>query len=194
MSDGGDFLEQRTLIIGDVNTGKTRETVRILAGWVAANPTPLMTVLDLAPEPLHGIGGRLTLPAGFTGRYRFADIVPPRLTGRTAEEIDRLATANARTADRLFEKILKTPHPFLVINDASLYLQAGDYSRLAELMASATTVLINAYYGTRFRDHPISRRERRLTERLMQDCDRVIRMPKKSAKRLPAAERQAGKP
>ncbi len=177
MNKSGNLLNRRTLIVGDTNTGKTLKTLDILSGWVTANPTPLMTVLDLAPEPVRGIGGRLTLPEGFTGRYLFADIVPPRLTGRTPDEVTRLAAANARSAVTLFTEILREPHPFLIINDVTLYLQAGDYGRLADSVQSAATVLMNAYYGKRFGDHPISRRERRLTERLMQDCDRVIRMP-----------------
>jgi hypothetical protein len=177
MQPRDDYRNQRTLIIGDVNTGKTRATVAILKHWIAINPTPLITVLDLAPEPVRGIGGRLTLPANFAGRYLFADFVPPRLTGRNTDEITLLAAANARTAERLFEAVLKDPHPTLVINDASLYLQAGDYDRLMALMTSAATVLINAYYGERFKAYSISSRERQLTEQLIKDCDQVLRMP-----------------
>ncbi|MGD9251699.1 MAG: hypothetical protein PVG19_10770 [Desulfobacterales bacterium] len=177
MKNNRDYLDRRTLILGDVNSGKTRETQRILSRWVAVNPTPLMTVLDLAPEPVRGIGGRLTLPASFMGRYLFTEIIPPRLTGQSATEIADLAAANARAIEPLLDDCLKQPHPLLVINDVTLYLQAGDYARLSAVMQSATTVLINAYYGKRFEDHPITRRERRLTERLMADCDRVIRMP-----------------
>lgn len=172
-----DYLDRRTLIIGDVNSGKTGETLRILSRWVAANPTPLMTVLDLAPEPVRGIGGRLVLPPRFMGRYLFTEIIPPRLTGQSTAEISALAVANARAIEPLLEDCLKQPHPLLVINDVTLYLQAGDYTRLAAVLQKATTVLINAYYGERFADHPITRRERRLTERLMQDCDHIIRMP-----------------
>ena len=181
MNRSEELLGRRTLIIGDINTGKTHATIRILADWIAANPTPLMTVLDLAPEPVRGIGGRLALPPGFAGRYLFADIVPPRLTGRTPDEIARLAATNALAVAPLLNQILARPHPILVVNDASLYLQAGDYHRFAEIIPSAATVLINAYYGESLGDHPISRRERRLTERLMQDCDRVIRLPENSA-------------
>ncbi len=187
MMDARDYLDRRTLILGDVNSGKTRETQRILSLWVAANPTPLMTVLDLAPEPVHGIGGRLTLPPRFMGRYLFTEIIPPRLIGQSAAEISDLAAANARAIEPLLDDCLRQPHPLLVINDVTLYLQAGDYARLDAVLQSATTILLNAYYGASFEDHPITRRERRLTERLMRDCDRVIRMPgKKSAK--PKAE------
>ena len=177
MMDARDYLDRRTLILGDINSGKTRETLRILSRWVAANPTPLMTVLDLAPEPVHGIGGRLTLPPRFMGRYLFTEIIPPRLTGRSPAEISGLAAANARAIEPLLDDCLRQPHPLLVINDVTLYLQAGDYARLAAVLQSATTILLNAYYGESFADHPITRRERRLTERLMGDCDRVIRMP-----------------
>ncbi|MBL0714540.1 MAG: hypothetical protein JJV98_12655 [Desulfosarcina sp.] len=177
MTISNDYLNGRTLILGDVNSGKTRETLTILSDWLTAGPTLLMTILDLAPEPVRGIGGRLSPPQGFAGRYLFADIIPPRLTGRNAAEITRLAAANARAIESLFVDVLKAPPPILVINDVTLYLQAGDYTRLSAVIQSAPTVLINAYYGESFTDHPISRRERRLTERLMQVCDQVIRMP-----------------
>ncbi len=180
MMDTRDYLDRRTLILGDVNSGKTRETLRILSRWIADSPTPLMTILDLAPEPLRGIGGRLTLPPRFMGRYLFTEIIPPRLTGRNAAEISELAAANARAIEPLLDEFLKQPHPMLIVNDVTLFLQAGAYARLAAVIQSATTVLINAYYGESFEDHPITRRERRLTERLMQDCDRVIRMPGKN--------------
>jgi hypothetical protein len=171
------FGNQRTLILGEVNTGKTRATIAILSRWVAAHPTPLMTVLDLAPETVRGVGGRLKPPAGFTGRYCAADIVAPRLTGRNDDQISRLATANAKAVKPILEDILSNPHPILIINDVTLYLQAGDYALLRAVLNSADTALINAYYGRSFADHPISRRERRLTERLIRDCDCVIRMP-----------------
>lgn len=178
MPANGEFYHQRTLILGEVNTGKTRVTMDILSRWVEANPTPLMTVLDLAPPTrIRGVGGRLKLPKGFTGRYRFADIVPPRLTGRNADEISRLAAANAQRVTPLLHAIIKTPHPILIINDVTLYLQAGDETLLSRVLQSADTVLINAYYGRSFVDHPISRRERRLTEKLIQACDGIIWMP-----------------
>jgi hypothetical protein len=177
MLAGDDLYHRRTLIMGEVNTGKTRATFAILRRWVEINPTPLMTVLDLAPVRIRGVGGRLTLPRGFTGRYRFADIVPPRLTGRSATEISRLAAANAQIVVPLLQEIIQKPHPILIINDVTLYLQAGDDVLLWAALKSADTLLVNAYYGTSFADHPISQRERRLTDRLMADCDQIIWMP-----------------
>ncbi len=172
-----DYLNRRSLILGDINAGKTLETLRIVSRWVKEGRAREITVLDLAPEAIDGIGGRLVLPEGFEGRYLFADIVPPRLTGRDAAHIARLAASNAQAIAPLFEAVLEAPRPILVINDVTLYLHAGDYGRLASILGTADTVLVNAYCGKGFVDHPISRRERRLTKRLIHDCDLIIRMP-----------------
>ncbi|MGD9016476.1 MAG: hypothetical protein PVH30_03760 [Desulfobacterales bacterium] len=177
MTAEDDYLNRRNLILGDVNAGKTLETLRIVTRWAEEGRSREISVLDLAPVAVQGIGGRLVLPEGFAGRYLFADIVPPRLTGRDASHITRLATANAQAIDPLLDAVLEAPRPILVINDVTLYLHAGDYGRLESILKTADTALINAYWGEGFVDHPISRRERRLTRRLIHDCDQVIRMP-----------------
>ena len=72
---------RRTLVIGDVNTGKTRLTEKVLACWVAQGRSRDIVVLDLAPETQESIGGRIHLPAGFQGVVLATAIVPPRLRG-----------------------------------------------------------------------------------------------------------------
>lgn len=168
---------RRTLIIGDVNTGKTRLTEQVLARWVAQGRSPDIVVLDLAPVTRETIGGRIHLPAGFQGVVLATTIVPPRLSGRNEEEANILAQVNAGVIERFFQDTRLANDSILVINDVTLYLQAGDYERLWAIIQPIETVLINAYYGDSFPDYGLSRQERRLTERLIQDCDRVIRLP-----------------
>jgi hypothetical protein len=62
-----DYDGRRTLVIGDVNTGKTRLTEKVMARWVAQGRSQEIVVLDLAPETQETIGGRIHLPAGFQG-------------------------------------------------------------------------------------------------------------------------------
>ena len=57
-----DYDGRRTLVIGDVNTGKTRFTETILARWIAQGRSQEIVVLDLAPETQETIGGRIHLP------------------------------------------------------------------------------------------------------------------------------------
>lgn len=171
-----DYDGRRTLIIGDVNSGKTRLTEGVLAAWTTQDRSPDITVLDLAPQTRQSIGGRLTLPQGFKGVYQAPSIIPPRLTAKTEEEAERLARANAETIAPLFRNPRLSVCPILIINDVTLYLQAGDYDHLQQVIRSAATALINAYYGHSFPDFRLSRRERLLTERLMQDCNHIIRL------------------
>jgi hypothetical protein len=167
---------RRTLIIGDVNTGKTRLTEEVLACWVAQGRSPQIAVLDLAPETSEGIGGRLKLPEGFQGFYLATPIVPPRLKARTEEEAERLAEANAAAIESLLQDSRLGTCSILIINDVTLYLQAGRYEHLHQVFCSAETALINAYYGQSFPDYRLSRRERRRTDRLIKDCDHILRL------------------
>ena len=172
-----DYDGRHTLIVGEVNTGKTRLTEAILAAWVQQGRSNAIVVLDLAPVTGGNIGGRLQPPSGFQGFYRAAEVVPPRLSARTEEEAEALAAGNAQVIERLFEDPHIAAGGNLIINDVTLYLQAGDYGRLRSIIEPIETVLINAYYGHSFPDYRLSRIERRLTDRLIQDCHRVIRLP-----------------
>ena len=174
MIDTETCLNRRTLILGDVNTGKSRRTYAVLSRWTARNRSNHITVLDMAPAACRGIGGRMALPPNFRGRHLAADVTPPRLTAKNDAEAEQLAAANAAAIEALWKPVLDRPSSILIINDATLYLQAGDYERLLQVIQTAPTVLINAYYGDRFPDSTLTRRERRLTDRLIQDVDQVI--------------------
>ncbi len=173
----GELDHRRTLIVGDINTGKTRLTGEILADWTSQGRSDQITILDLTPEPIKGIGGRLERPATFQGRYLTTVIVPPRLTGKTEIEAENLAARNAEAIEDLLRQVRLVSAPILIVNDATLYLQAGDYDRFMAVVQTAETVLINAYYGHSFPEYRLSQQERHLTDRLIQESDRVIRLP-----------------
>ena len=174
--DTADYDGRRTLIVGDVNTGKTRLTEAVLAAWADQGRSREIAVLDLAPETGRGIGGRLELPAVFQGLYLTTALAPPRLQADSEGAAEALATANAAAIAPLLDKIRRAARPILVVNDATLFLQAGDYDRLFAVLEACRTALINAYYGDSFPDYRLSRRERLLTERLMDACHEVIRL------------------
>ena len=71
--------ERKLLILGDVNSGKTRLTLDLVlreqdrrGGGIA--------LLDLAPTRTKGVGGKMRLPPELQHTYYTADIVPPRLS------------------------------------------------------------------------------------------------------------------
>lgn len=168
------YLGRRTLFVGDVNSGKTLRTRRILEAFLCAGHGPHTALLDLAPEAVGRVGGKLAPPAGSPVRYLTTEIVAPRLTGVSPLQVRSLAQANAVRIEALFEQLHRRPARILFVNDASLYLQAGAFDRFAALLAIHPTAVINAYYGRSFADSALTRRERRLTRQLMDICEPVV--------------------
>jgi hypothetical protein len=173
-----DYLGSRTLIMGDVNSGKTSLTRSIAEAIIRTGDSGQMVVLDLAPETTKGIGGTLKLPESHCCRLLRCAVTPPRLTGTTAAEIQALAEQNAQAIEPLLETAGKTRGEVLVVNDASLYLQAGPLDRLTAVMAAYATVMVNAYFGRSFRPAPFTQFERDQVNALAQWCDHVIRLKK----------------
>jgi hypothetical protein len=178
-----EFLGRRTLIVGDVNAGKTIRTQGILEAMGEAGLDGRILILDLAPEiprkvagerGLTGIGGRL-IPRPGT-QYLWASPVPPRLTASTGAGAGAIATQNRERIERLIRENDPGDRDILFLNDVSLYLQAGSSEWLWRWMGFARTVVANGYYGEKLGGGRLSRRERVEMEALMECFDRVIRL------------------
>ena len=169
-----EFRDKKTIIIGDVNTGKTALLLEILRSFYEEG-TKAVTVIDMAPVSLRGIGGKIQTEGMHHVRYMTTKIVPPRLTGKTPEEIDTYAEQNARSIEVIFNEYIKDPGDTLFINDVSIYLQAGDPGRMILWLDSTPTVIMNGYYGTTLGGGSFGERERQNMDALIEQCDRVIR-------------------
>ena len=166
------FFGLRTLIAGDVNTGKTSYLQLLLLECRGRGP---IVVLDMAPERIHGVGGKMNIPSDPDIHYFTTAIRPPRLTAGDAHEAQRIAANNAKMIEKyLFKKAEAVNAQALIINDVSLYLQMGELSRLLELMERHPTVVINGYMGNTFKDSALTRREQKNMEGLSAACDQVI--------------------
>lgn len=180
-----------TLIVGEVNTGKTTLSRRILENWIAAGTEPgAPLILDLAPEiPAHiaaarglsGVGGRLLPPVGHRVESHHPLIRPPRLSSKTPREALRVARENLAAIEAVLAEIgpagsgSARPGP-VFINDLSMYLQAGDPERLAGLLRSWPTVVANGYFGQSLGSGDLSDRERAGMEEILGQADRVIEL------------------
>jgi len=168
------FKGKKTLIVGDINTGKTAWTVKILQRCLSAGWGLHITVIDLAPDGLGGGGGKMKMPELEGLQYFTGPIVAPRMTATDAGQAQLLAQANARAIDRLFAQFDAHPSKILFVNDASLYLQAGVMTRFQAVLEKAETVVVNAYFGNSFPDSALTRREKQMVLKLIQFCDRII--------------------
>jgi hypothetical protein len=160
-------LENHTcLILGDLNSGKTHLTQMLLDEAQALGNS--VAVIDMAPHESTGVGGNLTC----TCDYYTTEIVTPRLSGKTEEEVVTLAELNRERIDLL----LNTYHPrkVLFINDVSIYLQRGNVEKIVSVMSLSQTCIINGYFGTTLGEDPFSVEEKKKMIDLHKHCDRII--------------------
>lgn len=170
---GESFLNRKTLIMGDVNRGKTRRTLAIVESLCRRNLAAQMVLLDLAPETITGIGGKMAVP--HPDILVLSPVIhPPRLTGRDSAHVLRLARINAETIEPLLERALASARTILVVNDASLYLQAGVLEKFLTVLNAFPTAVINAYAGRSFAPAPFTEIERDAVLALARACDQVI--------------------
>ena len=174
MIDIHPYVNRRTLILGDVNSGKTARTRKILSSFSAAGHTKDMAVLDLAPDSIEGVGGKMNVSADIGLLYLTAPITAPRLMGKDESHIQLLARENARLIEGLFNQLQKNRKKILFVNDVTLYLHAGDFAELIGLLETADTCVINAYHGKTFKPSAVTFRERQLIKKLIDACDRRV--------------------
>ncbi|MBU0513321.1 MAG: hypothetical protein KJ621_00990 [Proteobacteria bacterium] len=171
----GDFLDQRTIIVGEVNSGKTAYLCAVLDEFLKAGLTDI-AVIDLAPDRFQGIGGKMSGDRLAKVRHYSPRIIPPRLRGRSDEEIEALAEGNAELIEAILAQYLPEPARVLFINDVSLFLQARDPATLLGHIESTPTVILNGYFGASLGGGEFGRRERCRMKALQKWCDRVIGM------------------
>ena len=163
-----DYLNRKTLILGDVNTGKTTLTRNILEELCRQDLGGRIAIVDMAPEiparlvyekGLIGVGGKLTPPEGRDILYLGGHFEPPRLSSKTEEEAMEKARRNRRIIEGLFRNLHLQSRDILLVNDVSIYLQAGTTDNLTRWLDQAVTVIANGYWGKRLGGGRLSERE-----------------------------------
>ena len=175
---------RRTLILGDVSTGKTTMTVKLLLEALRSEIPNEITVIDMAPKKIKyddkTIGGKMSdiieLPP-LVQLIQPKKINAPRYSAKDQYELIRQVEENGRVIEEALEQYLRKPTRILFINDLSLYFQSGRLKSALDAMAEAETFVANAYHG-RSLDNDlgtgISATERRLVEILARAVDLLI--------------------
>jgi len=178
-----EFLGKKVLIVGDVGSGKTKFTTHLLIEALESGYGPQITVIDMAPKEvfLKGLvaGGKISNRGGQVRYLDAGNVKTPRLSARSPDELLKLAEHNRRIMERLLRRFIASPTPILFINDVSLYLQRGRFDLLWSALEKAETVILNGYYGEKLQEDlgtGVSRRERKLMERLASRVDVFIQL------------------
>jgi hypothetical protein len=178
---------KKVLIVGEVGSGKTALTARLLREAIVAIGPAKITAIDMAPRRKQFkrvvVGGRLT--DFMRGDAEMRILVPagklhaPRIEGKTANEVVYLARVNAQLIQELLEAYLMAPTPILFINDVSMYLLAGEVKPLLKVVKLAETFVANSYEGLTLgqnHDSGISKREKSGLSLLKKAMDYVVPM------------------
>lgn len=177
-----DILGKKTLILGEAGTGKTRLVAKLLQELIVLINPEKITIIDLAPKKVSGIGGKITDHVSMPPEVRYlspTNVYAPRLTGTSPEEILHYAALNKRAMEPLFNKYIQNATEALVVNDVTLYLHAGNLETISKCTRLANTFLATAYYGSRLEKDlgtGISSREKQLTDELAALMNLVVRI------------------
>ncbi len=188
------IMRKKILIIGDLGSGKTALTSKLLDQAMKICDNAILdnvirnniTVIDFAPGEIirldKKVGGKLsdpTLTQRTVGYLSPEKVNTPRISGKTSLEVEKLAKENASMMEKILKEYLEKPTPILFINDVSLFLQAGDYDILKDVLNNSETAVINGYYGEELsedRGSGVTERERQLMNKLIDDVDIVIKL------------------
>lgn len=182
------LLGKKTLIIGDVGSGKTLLTANLLEQAIDTGYCHQITVIDMAPPAMQfrgmRVGGTLTDVTKAISKVRYVvsgEIKAPRIMAKSAGELKKFVEFNKKTIDRMLTGFMLKPTSFLFVNDVSIYLQAGDAEKIIEAMYKSETFIANGYFGKKLGEDlgaGISKRERMLMSCLMKEMDEVIALRK----------------
>jgi len=177
-----EILGKKIMIIGEVGSGKTRLTAKILDELISKMDPKNITVIDMAPTTISGIAARVSAYTDVASKVRYlapSIIRAPRIEGKNKEEVIFLANLNKISIEPLLENFLNEPTKILIINDLSIYFHAGNIDKILECTNVAETFIANAYYGQSLSDDKnsgISKREKRLVDELIKNSDMVIKL------------------
>ncbi|MFX1275206.1 MAG: hypothetical protein ACFFBP_15030 [Promethearchaeota archaeon] len=188
-NDYRNCIGRYTLIYGEVNTGKTFYTAKFVEFLIESGFNPKdISILDFAPryEELKKlkIGGKLK---DFYKNILLCniinlkgEIIPPRLTARNKNELQKFARQNYIKTLEAIEKFNKNHTNVLIINDISIYLQFGNKKYLLNTIKKSQTFFGNSYFGKSIKSNYFSfffnYKESRKVKYLIKKLDRTIKL------------------
>ncbi|MBS7656439.1 MAG: DUF87 domain-containing protein [Candidatus Bathyarchaeia archaeon] len=176
-----EVLGKKVLILGEAGSGKTKMVAQILQELRAVVKPEEITVIDMAPERVRGLGGKITDYLDTVNNFRYLSpkkVYTPRISGASTEEVMQLAILNRRAVEPLIKEYIQSPTNVLIMNDVTIYLQLGNLETVLKCVRLARTFLATAYYGKKLAEDfgsGISAREKMLVEEMVSFMDLVVR-------------------
>lgn len=179
---GREVLGKKIVILGEVGSGKTKLAAELLREFMTLMNPQEITVIDLAPKRIGGIGGKLTEYVNMNSGVIYLspkNVYTPRLASTSPKQLLLYAELNRKIMEPLLNRFIQNVTEVLVLNDVTLYLHSGKLETVLKCARLTKTFLVTAYYGSKLSkdlETGISSREKRLTEKLATTMDLTIRI------------------
>ena len=173
------FIGRKIIIVGEIGSGKTLLLSRFLDQLVRSGLKDKVTVIEMAPN-MGEVGGTIENYTRNISSVRYLKpwkIIPPRMMGKSREEVLKYARSNMLALKPLIEEYLRNPTEILLINDLTIYLHAGKVEDIIQLINISKTFTATAYEGKRLADDKgsgITDKERESLNRLKELVDEVL--------------------
>ena len=179
---GKEILGKKVLLFGEAGSGKTKLAAQLLRElMMLVNPEEI-TVIDLAPQRVSEIGGKLTDYVNINSRVRYLspeNVYTPRLAGASPKQVLHYAELNRKNMEPVLRKFIQNVTEVLVLNDVTLYLHSGKLETVLKCVRLANTLLATAYYGSKLAEDlgtGISSKEKQLTDKLATSMDLTVKI------------------
>ena len=177
-----EIVGKKVLILGEVGSGKTSLTARMVQKLMLFIEPKEITVIDMAPEAMGEIGGRLSEYLSLNSELRYLSppkVYAPRTMGISNTQVVEYARRNKNAIERLLDEFLEKPTKVLIVNDVTLYLHLGRLEKITDCMRLTETFLATAYFGVRLEEDygtGISNREKEMVRKLAAYMDHVVKL------------------
>jgi len=177
-----EIIGKKVLILGEVGSGKTSLTAKIVQKLTLFIEPKEITVIDIAPEAIGEIGGKLSKYLSLNSKLRYlspAKVYAPRTMGVTNTQVVEYAKRNKNAMEQLLNEFLKKPTKVLIVNDITLYLHLGKLEKIMNCIRLAETFLASAYCGVKLKEDygaGISAREKQVVEKLATYMDHIVKL------------------
>ena len=181
-----ELIGKKTLITGDVGTGKTKFTLELVSQAIKEDYTEETTIIDMAPATKvvnsRKIGGRLSEMMEMPKNMKYLTperIETPRLSAKNAQHLLHLVKLNHNAILPLLQNYLRNPSSILFINDISIFFQSGSHEPILSAVEVSETFIANGYYGKYFAfdyETGVSKREQQLMDILINHMHLTIRL------------------
>lgn len=179
---GTDILGKKVLILGETGSGKTKLAAKLFKELTMLLDPEQITVIDLAPQRVGKIGGKITDYVNVGGKANYLSpetAYTPRLSGKSPDQVLHLARLNRERMEPLLNRFIQDPTEALVINDITLYLHLGKLETVLKCVRLANTFLGTAYYGSKLAEDlgtGISVKEKQRTDKLAASMDLTVKI------------------